>query len=120
MFGAVGSIGMMLPDTKQYAPMALGPAPLAAIGCVAVTTAPVVGSPIEAAGIDIPTSCAHVRGETGPVPPLLCPPPQADSNDARAIPSTKGMLGETVNREKEAMVSSITCWVMRPRVRCRY
>jgi hypothetical protein len=60
--GALGSTGLMLPVTLQYEPVACAPEPEAATGAAAVTTAPVVGRPMEVAGTFMPSSCAQLNG----------------------------------------------------------
>src|SRR5947209_5622912 len=66
MFGAAGSIGPMLPSTRQYSGSAPAPLPLAGTSVALVTRPPVVGSPIAEAGIVMPGSCAQVSGVGSP------------------------------------------------------
>src|SRR5438270_4936222 len=62
MSGAVVSTGEILPVTRQCSGIARAPVPDAATPEAAVTTAPAVGNPIEAAGIAFPAKSLQVSG----------------------------------------------------------
>jgi hypothetical protein len=62
MSGAVVSTGEILRVTRQYAGIAPAPEPDAATPDAAVTTAPAVGKPIDAAGIALPVRSAQASG----------------------------------------------------------
>src|SRR4051812_12418890 len=78
MSGAVVSTGEILPVTRQYGPTARAPVPDAATPDAAVTTAPAVGRPIDAAGIALPARSEQASGVAvagGVEPPPSSPPP---------------------------------------------
>src|SRR6188768_3534272 len=83
IWGAVVSTGEMLALTRQYAGIAPAPEPDAATPDAAVTTAPAVGNPIDAAGIVLPVRSAQASGvAAGGVVVLASsssPPPQPAS-----------------------------------------
>jgi hypothetical protein len=76
MLGALGSTGLMSPCTLQYSPTAAGPAPAAGTTAVLVTTAPLVGSPMEAAVMDMPLSSSQVLACGGGTGSLSSSSPQ--------------------------------------------
>src|SRR6187399_3529065 len=91
--GAVVSTGEILALTRQYAGIAPAPEPDAATPDAAVTTAPAVGKPIDAAGIALPVRSAQasgvaVGGVVVLVPLSSSPPPQPASAATTSKPAT--------------------------------